>query len=237
MTTPTTTPGRRERLRAETVAEIKSTGRRLLVAGGPASISLRAIAREMGLTAPAIYRYFPSLDALVQAIVSDLFDELRASVEQVAAEHAGEDPLIRVGHLARAFRAWSLAHPAEFALMFGSPVPEVTPFAENCGPINDAGARFGETFFTVLGELYARRPFGVVMPDLPGTRLHEAFKPYLDTYGERFPLPVVYLFVASWTRLYGIVAMEVFGHLAWAMTDVEPLFELELARTLRELAR
>jgi AcrR family transcriptional regulator len=232
----TATPNRRERLRTATTAEIKDTGRRLLVTGGPTAISLRAIAREMGMTAPAIYRYFASLDALVLAIVTDLFEELRTAVEAAAAEHAGAPPLERVAHMARGFRRWSLAHPAEFALMFGSPVPDVTPFAARCSPANDAGARFGETFFTVLGEHLAEHP----LPESAGPagpELRRLFQPYLDVFGDRFPLPVVYLFVASWTRLYGMVAMEVFGHLQWAMTDIEPLFERELSGTLAQLAR
>ncbi|MEV4638510.1 TetR/AcrR family transcriptional regulator [Actinoplanes sp. NPDC049548] len=233
----TTTPGRRERLRAETVTEIKDSARRLLVAGGPTAVSLRAIARDVGMTAPALYRYFASLDALVLAIVTDLFEDLRHAVEDVAAAHADEEPLTRVGHMARQFRRWALAHPAEFALMFGSPVPGVTQFAEQCTPLTDAGARLGETFFEVLGEHYARHPFGGEPHDLPDPALRELFQPYLETFGDRFPLPVIYLFVAAWTRLYGLVAMEVFGHLAWAMTDIEPLFEVELAETVRRLSR
>jgi len=233
----TTTSSRRERLRAETVTEIKDAARRLLVAGGPTAISLRAIARDLGMTAPALYRYFTSLDALILAIVTDLFEDLRAAVADAGTDHGDEPPLARVGHMARAFRRWSLDRPAEFALMFGSPVPGVTPLAGQRGPLNDAGARFGETFFTVLGEHYARHPFGGEAPDLPEPALRELFKPYLETFGDRFPLPVIYLFVAAWTRLYGIVAMEVFGHLRWAMTDVEPLFEVELARTVSRLAR
>jgi AcrR family transcriptional regulator len=236
-TTTTTTPGRRERLRAETVAEIKDAARRLLVTGGPAAVSLRAIARDMGMTAPALYRYFDSLDALVLALVTDLFEELRGAVEETAGTHARAEPLTRIAHMARAFRRWSLGHPAEFALMFGSPVPGVTQFAEQCGPVNDAGARFGETFFTVLGEFYASHPFEAAVPELPEERLRDILEPYRATFGDRFPLPVVYLLVAAWTRVYGIVAMEVFGHLTWAMTDVEPMFELEMARTLAQLAR
>jgi AcrR family transcriptional regulator len=233
----TTTPSRRERLRTATAAEIKETGRRLLVAGGPTAISLRAIARDMGMTAPAIYRYFASLDALVLDIVTDLFEELRVSVEDVAAEHAGDQPLTRLGHMARGFRRWSLAHPAEFTLMFGGPVPGVTSLAVPGGPVNEAGARFGETFFTVLGEFYAQHPFEDALPELPEETLHRVLRPYRETFGDRFPLPVVYQFLSAWTRLYGVVAMEVFEQLAWAMTDVEPLFELELARTLSQLAR
>jgi AcrR family transcriptional regulator len=230
----TTTPSRRTRLRAETVTEIKDSARRLLVAGGPTAISLRAIARDLGITAPALYRYFASLDALVLAIVTDLFEDLRATIADAAAEHADEEPLMRIRHMARAFRYWSLARPAEFALMFGSPVPGLVPATQ--GPVNAAGARFGETFFTVLGEHHARHPFDGVAPDLPDSAMREVFRPYLDTFGDRFPLPVISLFMAAWTRLYGIVAMEVFGHLRWAMTDVEPLFEVELERTVSRLA-
>jgi AcrR family transcriptional regulator len=229
----TTTPSRRERLRTATVAEIKETARRLLVSGGPAAISLRAIARDMGMTAPAIYRYFESLDALVLAVVTDLFEELRVAVEAAATAHAEDEPLPRIGHMARAFRRWSLAHPAEFALMFGSPIPGITQFAAQCRPVNDAGARFGETFFTVREEHHSAHPFDGALPELP----EQVFRPYVDTFGDRFPLPVIYLFVSAWTRLYGIVAMEVFGHLQWAVTDAEPLFELELGRTLQTWAR
>jgi len=233
----TTTPSRRERLRAETVTEIKDAARRLLITGGPTAISLRAIARDVGMTAPALYRYFDSLDALVLAVVTDLFEELRGTVADVAADHAAAEPLTRISHMARGFRRWALTNPAEFALMFGNPVPGITQFAEHCGPVNDAGARFGETFFTVLGEHYARHPFGGALPDLSEPALRDLFRPYVDRFGDRFPLPVIYLFIAAWTRLYGIVAMEVFGQLRWAMTDVEPLFEVELARTVTQLAR
>jgi AcrR family transcriptional regulator len=154
----TTTPSRRERLRTATVTEIKDAARRLLVGGGPQAISLRAIARDMGMTAPAIYRYFDSLDALVIAVVSDFFDELREDIEKIAVAHADGDAVTRISMMARGFRQWALHHPAEFALMFGSPVPGITQFAAHCSPVNDAGARFGEVFLNVLGELYEARP-------------------------------------------------------------------------------
>jgi AcrR family transcriptional regulator len=233
----TTTPTRRERLRSATVAEIKASARRLLVDGGAPAISLRAIARDMGMTAPAIYRYFDSLDTLVIALISDYFEEVRVEVEQVGAAHADAGPATRIAAMVRAFRLWSLAHPAEFALMFGSPVPGIAPFAIQCGPLNDAGARFGEAFLSVLADLYAITPFPAPPSDVLDGPLRDTVSPYFATHGEKFPLPVVYAFLSSWTSLYGIVAMEVFGHLQWAVTDVEPLFELELHRAISRLVQ
>jgi AcrR family transcriptional regulator len=233
----TTTPNRRERLRTATVTEIKQSARRLLVDGGAPAVSLRAIARDMGMTAPAIYRYFDSLDTLVIALIGDLFDELREDVEKIAATHPDADPATRIADMARGFRRWGLAHPAEFALMFGSPVPGVVPFAAQCGPLNDAGARFGEAFLNVIGDLYAATPFPTPPQEVLDGPLRDAVVPYFATHGDRFPLPVVYAFLSSWTSLYGLVAMEVFGHLQWAMTDVEPLFELELHRAISRLVQ
>src|SRR4051812_44586825 len=107
---PTTSPTRRERLRGAAVAEIKQTARKLLVEGGPPAISLRAIARHMGMTAPAIYRYFPSLDALVIELTGEICDELSGLVEAARDEAPADEPLLQLAAMARAFRAWSLAH-------------------------------------------------------------------------------------------------------------------------------
>src|SRR5690349_11177247 len=114
-------PSRRERLRSAAVAEIKGLARKLLVEGGAAAISLRAIAREMGMTAPAIYRYFPSLDALVMELTSDLYDELRETIEAARDASPPGEPLLQLAAMARAFRRWSIGHAAEFGLMFGNP--------------------------------------------------------------------------------------------------------------------
>jgi len=220
----TTTPSRRERLRSATVAEIKATARRLLREGGPAAISLRATARDMGMTAPAIYRYFPGLDALVVELVADLFDELRAAVERVA----DPDPVDRLAAMSRRFRAWALANPGEFALVFGSPVPGVTQFDRHRAQLTDSGARFGAVFLDTVAAVHATRPLPPAPPADVAERFAAGLQPYLDAHGDRFPLEVVYAFVAGWTRLYGLVAIEAFGHLSWALTDVEPLFEAEL---------
>ena len=88
-----TTLSRRDRVRAATVTEIKDTARRILVAEGPDGLSLRAIAREMGMTAPALYRYFPSREDLIGALIADLYDELTAAIDRLR-------PIGDVDHLA-----------------------------------------------------------------------------------------------------------------------------------------
>jgi AcrR family transcriptional regulator len=218
---------RRERLRTATVAEIKDLARRLLVSGGPTAISLRAIAREMGMTAPAIYRYFPSLDALVVELTEDLYAELTEDVQAVRDPAA--PPLDQLTAMARAFRQWSLANPAEFGLMFGNPVPGVARFEGDCATPEHAGARFGAPFLAALTDLYWTDHFPGPPIEVLESHLGHHLAPLAATAGIDVPLPVVYAYLSAWTRLYGLVAMEVFGHLRWAMDDVTPLFDVELA--------
>jgi AcrR family transcriptional regulator len=233
----TTAPTRRERLRSATVAEIKNLARRLLDAGGPSAISLRAIAREMGMTAPAIYRYFPNLEALVHALTEDLYDELRVAIETARDAAPTDDPLLQLVEMARAFRRWSLAHPSEFGLMFGSPVPGVDLFEEGCLTPDHAGARFGAPFLEAFARAWQIKP----TPTPPVEVIEAQLGPHLAEYialhpdGD-MPVEIIYAYLASWIRLYGVVAMEVFGHLRWAMTAVEPLFELELATFVAQMS-
>ncbi|MEV0728982.1 TetR/AcrR family transcriptional regulator [Polymorphospora sp. NPDC050346] len=224
-----TTPTRRERLRTATVTEIKEGARRLLRAGGPPAISLRAIARDMGMTAPAIYRYFPSLDALTAALAGDLYDEVRTTVE-AARDAAGADPLAQLLDMARAFRRWAVTHPDEFTLIMGQPAGGTGASEAACADAGHPGARLGATFLRQLTVLWERAPFGAPA----GEALERSLAPLRSRHGE-VPAEVAYLFLAAWTRLYGLVAMEVLGHLGWAVTDPEPLFEAELASLADQL--
>jgi AcrR family transcriptional regulator len=219
---------RRERIRTATTAEIKDVARQQLVAGGPAAISLRAIGREMGMTAPALYRYFPSLDALVADLTEDLYHELTAAIE--AAKRPEEPPLEQLVAMARAFRAWSLAHPSEFGLMFGNPVPGVVRFEEECQGPDHAGARFGAPFLEAFGALMCSRA-GTDGPGLTEDQVAQ----FTANSGVALPPPVVHAYLAAWARLYGLVALEVFGHMRWAMDDTSALFEVELATFVQEL--
>ncbi len=237
----TSTAGsRRERVRAATLQEIRDTARRVLVEQGAENLALRAIAREMGMSAPALYRYYDSREALVEHVVADLYDELTATL--AAARDAAEpaSPGAQVLAASRAFRQWAIGHPAEFALLFGSPTDravtsdrtEFHPHEEH-GPAQAAGERFGAVFGELVAAVYLERGFAVPADEDIDPALRPQLTEWCTVFPVALPLGVMQVFLSCWIRLYGMVCMEVFGHLKFALADPAPMFEAEL----RELAR
>ena len=221
---------RRDRVRAETTEEIKQTARRILVEQGPEAVTLRAIARDMGVTAPALYRYFDSHEELVRRVVGDIFgelaDEIHAAIEGAGAASGG-GMADKIAAASRGFRQWALAHKAEFGLLFGTPVPGVNveddDFTEECA------RKFAGTFFALFLELWQKNPFPVPPPGEIEPGLREQLTRYRDGLGTDLPLGALLTFLRCWVRLYGIVSMEVFGHLGFALDDPAPIFEITLA--------
>jgi len=227
MTPTRTVLNRRARLRAQTTDEIRGMAREHLVKRGPQGISLRAVARDVGLSAPALYRYFPSLDDLITDLIVTCMDELTAYLEAARdAVHPADVPA-RLGAVARSFRSWSVRHPAEFALIFGSPIPGYA--AQTDGPTAAAGRRFGAVFAALFAEHWARQPFPVQTAGELAPRLIRSMHAYQQVAVQGLPPGAMAIFLQCYTRLYGSIALEVFGHLSWAMDDAEPLFERELA--------
>ena len=204
---------RSQRRHELTRAEIKAAARAHLVRSGPAGISLRAIARDMGITAPALYRYYPALDSLILELCTDLHIELRLECEAVRDKVSADDPVARLTTMAREFRRWVLAHRPEAALMFGPPLPGVDQFHEQCDDLNHAGAQFGMIFIAELLSLHEQGR----LPVRDKLVEHEGVPTEVYTY-----------FLLKWTQFYGLIMSEAFGHLSWAVADAEPLFEAEL---------
>jgi AcrR family transcriptional regulator len=221
-----TTLSRRDRVRAATVTEIKDTARRILVAEGPDGLSLRAIAREMGMTAPALYRYFPSREQLVEALIADLYDELTTALT-AAGSAAGADPRVQITAASRAFRSWALAHPREFGLLFGSPIPGIDAHSDD-SPAGLASERFGQLFGGLVARIYLTSPFPVPAEDEMDPQLRRQLRAWCSALPVELPIGAGQVFLSCWIRLYGMVAMEVFGHLQFALPDAEPMFEAEL---------
>lgn len=224
-------PSRRERARADTLRQIKETARGVLVEHGVDGLALRAVAREMGLTAPALYRYFTSREDLVENVVADLYDELTDVLETVRDATEPATPGLQLLEVSRAFRTWAITHRPEFGLLFGSLGLGVLPedaHAYGERPAQLAGARFGGVFAELVARVYLERGFPVPDDD----ELHPQLQEQLREWGAKLPVPlplgVLHVFLGCWIRLYGLVCMEIFGHLRFALHDPEPLFEAEL---------
>ncbi|GAA0563845.1 TetR/AcrR family transcriptional regulator [Actinomadura livida] len=225
---------RRDRLRAATVREISETARRILVAEGPEAVTLRAIAREMGMTAPALYRYFGSHGELLRHLVGDLFTELTDDLHAAAKEAEPGDLGGKFLAVARRFRRWALANPREYGLLFGSPVRgrhehEEVDFAE------ESARRFGWTFMALFLELWNKQPFPVVSDEEIDPALRSQLARYREEVGVDLPLGVIRQFLKCWVRLQGGVSLDVFGHLEFALDDAEPMFELMLSEIAPEV--
>ncbi|MEU5438142.1 TetR/AcrR family transcriptional regulator [Streptomyces sp. NPDC020719] len=225
-------PTRRHRVREHALDEIRRTARRLLVEEGPGAVTLRAIAREMGMTAPGLYRYYASHHDLIQALAAHLYDELATTLAAARDEHPASEPGPQMRAVCRELRRWALAHPREFGLLFAKPLTDTDTAPGNAA--HDPGWRFGGVILELMVRLWQR---GGIRPpaDLDAawiTQLHEVREHLAD---EDVPLEVVYVFVACWARLFGAIAVEAFGHLDFALTDPEPLFEHTLQDVLTTL--
>jgi len=239
MSADVTVTRRRDRVRAATISEIIGVARRLLISRGSAAVSLRAIAREMGMTAPAIYRYFDSHETLIRHVVADIFTDLSDHME--AAVRAGGRPQTPAPTAAaatdalkaacHAFRGWALAHPAEFGLIFGSPLPGVGMHHDDPGsddPAAECAMRFGSIFLRLFTNLWQITQFDVPAESDLDPTMRAQLDRYRDVIGMAVPLGVLQTFLRCWVLLYGTVSLEVFGHLKFALDDASPMFELVL---------
>jgi len=227
----TTTESRRDRQRAATEAEIKQVARRQLVASGGSELSLRGIAREMGMTAPGLYRYFENLSALTQEMCHDLVGEVAAHIDDALAR-AGDDLPTRVHVAIRAFRDWAVAHPAEFGLMFRSKGPgpvafpgqEITDWSEDCSHSQS----FARLFLDLFVDLWLEQPFQLPDDEHLPRDVVEQLSALRRLAKAEVPDGAVWVFAHAWVRLYSVIALEVLGQLHFMFADVEPYFEAEL---------
>ncbi|MFD5075009.1 TetR/AcrR family transcriptional regulator [Streptomyces sp. NPDC058371] len=213
----TTARGARARARIEVTAAIKDEARRQLAAEGAARLSLRAVARELGMVSSALYRYFPSRDDLLTALIIDAYNSLGEAAESAHAEAAGSGPQVRWVAVCVAARRWALEHPHEYALIYGSPVPGYTA-PETTVP---AAARVGLVLIGIVRDAYQGK--GVARPPLPANLRAEAQR-MTSELAPDLPAEVVAALVAAWAQLYGLIGFELFGQFNRVVEDREPFF-------------
>jgi AcrR family transcriptional regulator len=212
----------RERVRAELTREITETARRQLATDGAAALSLRAVAREMGMVSSAVYRYFPSRDDLLTALIIDGYNAIGAAAEQADGACRRDDLPGRWLAACRAVRDWALAHPHEYSLVYGSPVPGYRAPEQTIGPASRVAAVLGKIISDaqaggVLAPLaLGLAPPGSFAPD--AARLRESVLPEV-------PDEVAARALATWASVFGLVSFELFGQFENVVTDPSAYFD------------
>ena len=212
----------RERVRAELIREITEIARRQLATEGAAGLSLRAVAREMGMVSSAIYRYFPSRDDLLTTLIIDGYNAVGVAVEKAEAASPAEDYAGRWLAACRAVRNWALAHPHEYALVYGSPVPGYQAPERTIGPASRVAAVFGK----IIGDAY--RAGATADPPRPPVPVPASFTPdaarLRDAILEGVPGHVAAAALIAWSGLFGLVSFELFGQFENVVTDRAAFF-------------
>jgi len=226
----------RERVRAELIREITEIARRQLATEGAAGLSLRAVAREMGMVSSAIYRYFPNRDDLLTTLIIDGYNAVGTVVEKAEAACPREDYAGRWLAACRAVRGWALAHPHEYALVYGSPVPGYQAPERTIGPAARAAAVFGK----VIGDAYRAGGSGApglapgqAGPTDPVPPVPESFAPdaarLREAIMEGVPDHIAAGALIAWSGLFGLVSFELFGQFENVVTDRAAFFDHAVA--------
>jgi len=217
---------RRERLRAQLREEAKAAALRQIAEAGPQGLSLNAIGKELGMTGPALYRYFAGRDELLTELISDAYHDLADTVTAAGQAAAGSPPADRIRALARAYRAWALTQPHRYLLLFGTPVPGYHAPAHTI----EAASRTMRAFLEPIAEL-------AVDSDYPELERQLAAGLAARGTDTRWPGPALRLAVTGWTRLHGVISLEVEGHFDPMGFDPELLFNAEVEELIRIAAQ
>jgi AcrR family transcriptional regulator len=211
----------RARVRAEMLEEIKNAARRQLTEGG-ANLSLRAVARDMGMVSSAIYRYFASRDELLTALILDAYNSMGEAAEAAGASVRDRDDYLgRWLTVAHAVRRWAVAHPHEYALIYGSPVPGYAApqdtVAPSIRPVVVLGAILNDAHAAgLLATTDLLHPKPALRPEL--RLLRDGVAPDVDE-------AVMARGLIAWTELFGAISFELFGRFQDTITDLEAWFD------------
>jgi AcrR family transcriptional regulator len=212
----------RARVRDAVRAEIVAAARAQLATEGAGSLSLRAVARELGMASSAVYRYFASRDDLLTELIIEAYDSLGAKVETAAV--TGRGAVEHWRHACRAVRAWALARPTEYALIYGSPVPGYEAPELTVGPAS-------RTILALAGILVEAYGAGEVIED-PSVPLSRSLESEASALAELalpgVPPAIVARGIVAWNQLFGQVSFEVFGQLRGVIQDTDAFFDFSV---------
>ena len=221
MPRPSASTTARARVRAEITQEIKGAARRHLGESGSSGLSLRAVAREVGMVSSAVYRYFPSRDALLTALIVDSYNAVGAAAE--AAERAVDRAHLADRWLAvcTAMRDWAVANPHEYALIFGSPIPGYQAPTDTIDPA-------GRIPLLLIAIVSAAAPAGPAVDTSVPAPVAGDLSALRDGLAPTLSVESAGRLVMAWTQLVGSISFELFGHLNNVIHDYAAYFEYQM---------
>lgn len=238
-TTPDADVGRRELTRRRTWRELKTAALDELREHGAVALSLRRVARRIGMSPAGLYRYVDSREDLLTTLIADAFDDLADHLVAATAAPtdgpagAEDDVAARLRAVALAYRHWGVTHPEEFGLVFGDPIPGYS--APEGGATVAAMTRVGLALSQPLVDAWRQGRLHPNLPELPAD-LAARLGPMAEVAGADAPPELAVLLLTTWGRLHGQVSLEVFGHHAWLFPDgCEPLFRVDVEALLGDL--
>lgn len=227
---------RRERLRRQTVDEIVQVALELVDTGGAHALSLASVGKAMGMTPPALYHYFVSREALLDALVTAGYSDLGAAVETAAREAADRPAPERLAAVAHAWRRWALHHPRRYSMLFtGSRRENVDPL-ESVSTISRSMLALVTTLQAIAADP------GAGAATVPGPSASAVLDEDLRRWGASLGVPtapaaVLRLALSTWYRVHGLVSLEIVGAFGTMGLDGERLLAAEVDGLVREAAR
>ena len=226
----------RDRRRAAVVQEIKDTALNRLASDGPEGLSLRAIARDMGLSVQSLYHYFASRDHLITELVEDGHNGLADALEAARDAHSISARRDRLIATSLAYRDWSVHHRREFQLIYGAPIPDYQAPPPNA-PM-PAAARIGAVFQSVVFDGWSEEQLRA----MPNEHIDSALHAELVAAQQKFALPAsalppaaLHRFIRWWGQLHGLITLEVFGHLHWLAPDAGKTYRAAVLQLADEI--
>lgn len=229
MTEPVSAPRTaRERARAELTAEIVETARTHLAAEGAAGLSLRAVARDLGMVSSAIYRYFPSRDDLLTQLIIDAYNALGEATEAAESEMKRSDLRGRWFAIVHGARGWALQNPQQWSLIYGSPVPGYVAPPDTVGP----ASRTTGLLIAILADLHVR---GDVAARRVPRSVHAALAPVRTAMPPEVTDDLVVRGLMAWTAMVGTISLEINGQFHNVIADMDEYYDHVMERTAEAL--
>ena len=224
-------PDWRQQRRQAAIQAIKDAARQQIAENGAGSFSLGAIARALGMTPPALYRYFANRDALVAALIVDAYGSMGQALEHAAEEAFQGDHAGRFMAFMRAYRQWAVEYPEDFALMYGLPTSDVEMPPEQVQAFQGAALRSMRAMVDVLYAAYQDGCLSIPGPynDPPPAVRQALAWMHAVLEAPEIPLGILALAFAIWIRAEGLIWQELHGHLPKTLFGTGEFYEMECA--------